>query len=62
MQGDQQLQEKAVDCLRVLTTADDVNKLSLFSIPAGVRGLIRILSEHSADEVRSSGSYRSRLP
>ena len=43
--------EKAVDCLRILTTGNDMNKLSLFSIPVGVRSLVRIMTTHEASEV-----------
>ena len=35
--------EKAVDCLRILTTGNDANKVSLFSIPAAMPALVRLM-------------------
>ena len=51
LQDDIALQEKAVDCLRILTTGNDLNQLALFSIPAGVRNLVRIMTLHKTNEV-----------
>lgn len=61
-QEDSVLQEKAVDCLRVLTTANDLNKLSLFSIPAGVRSLVNIMTRHQAGEARSRALRSFAIP
>ena len=44
--------EKAVDCLRILTTGNDANKVSLFSIPAAMPSLVRLMQ--AADQVGSS--------
>ena len=44
--------EKAVDCLRILTTGNDANKVSLFSIPAAMPALVRLMQ--AADQVESS--------
>lgn len=43
MQESAMLVEKTVDCLRVLTSDNEANKLALFSIPAGVKSLIQIM-------------------
>ena len=42
--------EKAVDCLRILTTGNDANKVALFSIPAAMPALVRLMG--SADQVQ----------
>ena len=33
-----------MDCLRVLTAGNELNKLALFGIPVGVRRLIQIMA------------------
>ena len=44
--------EKAVDCLRIITTGNDANKRALVDIPIALPGLTRLLSQPKA--VRSS--------
>ena len=50
--ADADVLEKAVDCLRILTTSNDSNKVALFTIPAGVPALVRLLSTTNPDQVR----------
>ena len=38
------LVEKTVDCLRVLTSGNEANKLALFGNPTGVRSLIQLMT------------------
>ena len=38
-----------MDCLRILTTGNDANKVALFSIPAAMPALVRLMS--SKDQV-----------
>ena len=45
--------EKAVDCLRILTTGNDANKIALFTIPAAVPALVKLMSPLQPDAVRS---------
>lgn len=45
------LVEKTVDCLRIITTGNNRNKLALFSIPAGVRRLISIMAANKPSAV-----------
>lgn len=40
--------EKAVDCLRIITTGNDANKRALVEIPIALRGLMRLLAEPKA--------------
>ncbi|KAK9861860.1 hypothetical protein WJX84_003228 [Apatococcus fuscideae] len=49
--ADADVLEKAVDCLRILTTSNDSNKVALFTIPAGVPALVRLLSTTNPDQV-----------
>ena len=49
--ADADVLEKAVDCLRILTTGNDSNKVALFTIPAGVPSLVRLLSTSNPDQV-----------
>ena len=42
-QVDEALVGKAVDSLRILTTGNEANKVSLFSIPSSVASLIRLM-------------------
>lgn len=41
-----------MDCLRILTTGNDANKVSLFSIPAAMPALVRLMQ--AADQVGQS--------
>lgn len=50
--ADADVLEKTVDCLRILTTGNDSNKVALFTIPAGVPSLVRLLSTTNPDQVR----------
>ncbi|KAK9864085.1 hypothetical protein WJX84_012086 [Apatococcus fuscideae] len=49
--ADADVLEKTVDCLRILTTGNDSNKVALFTIPAGVPSLVRLLSTANPDQV-----------
>ena len=49
--ADADVLEKTVDCLRILTTGNDSNKVALFTIPAGVPSLVRLLSTTNPDQV-----------
>jgi hypothetical protein len=40
--------EKAVDCLRIITTGNDANKRALVEIPIALPGLMRLLAEPKA--------------
>lgn len=40
--------EKAVDCLRIITTGNDANKRALVDIPIALPGLMRLLAEPKA--------------
>ncbi|KAK9803038.1 hypothetical protein WJX72_012250 [[Myrmecia] bisecta] len=44
------LVEKAVDCLRILTSGNEANKIALFTIPAAVPALVRLMGG-SPDQV-----------
>lgn len=37
--------EKAVDCLRIITTGNDVNKRALVEIPIALPALVRLLEQ-----------------
>lgn len=43
LQVDQQLVGKAIDCLRILTTGNDGNKVALFTIPSSLSSIVRLL-------------------
>ena len=45
--------EKAVDCLRILTTGNEANKVSLFTIPAAVPALVKLMGPTQPDAVRA---------
>ena len=45
--------EKAVDCLRILTTGNEPNKIALFTIPAAVPALVKLMSPSQPDAVRA---------
>lgn len=51
MQTEGELVEKTVDCLRILTTGNERNKLALYSIPAGVKRLISIMTANKPSAV-----------
>jgi len=53
MQADANLAEKAVDCLRILTTGNEQNQTALYGIPVGIRTLVQIMSTNSPTSVRS---------
>lgn len=40
--------EKAVDCLRIITTGNDANKRALVEIPIALKGLMRLLLQPKA--------------
>jgi hypothetical protein len=40
--------EKAVDCLRIITTGNDANKRALVEIPIALPGLMRLLADPKA--------------
>lgn len=52
VQADTDLTEKAVDCLRILTTGNERNQLALYSIPVGIRALVHIMTTSSPSSVR----------
>ena len=43
--------EKAVDCLRIITTGNDANKRALVEIPIALPGLMRLLADPKAVRV-----------
>jgi hypothetical protein len=47
------VQEKAVDCLRILTTGNDANRHALYSNHAAVSAIVR-LTQHRSEAVRPS--------
>ncbi len=53
LQTEGELIEKTVDCLRILTTGNERNKLALYSIPAGVKRLISIMTANEPSAVGS---------
>ena len=46
--------EKAVDCLRIVTTGNDANKRALVEIPIAVPALVALLSDDPT-QVRRTG-------
>lgn len=48
MQEQTETVEKAVDCLRIITTGNDANKRALVEIPIALPGLMRLLAEPKA--------------
>jgi hypothetical protein len=59
MQADAILAEKAVDCLRILTTGNERNQLALYNIPVAIRALVRIMTISSPTSVRpQADKYR----
>ena len=52
LQSDAALAEKAVDCLRILTTGNEHNQTALYGIPVGIRTLVNIISTNSPESVR----------
>ncbi len=47
--------EKAVDCLRIITTGNDANKRALVEIPIALPGLMRLLLEPKAVRICKYG-------
>ena len=52
--------EKAVDCLRIVTTGNDANKRALVEIPIAVPALVALLSDDPS-QVSRMVSCRSSL-
>ena len=52
--------EKAVDCLRIITTGNDANKRALVEIPIALPGLMRLLADPKA--VHADPCCRCQLP
>ena len=46
LQGSEEVVEKAVDCLRILTTDSEENKLALFTVKGAVASLTRLMTSH----------------
>lgn len=51
MQEKTETVEKAVDCLRIITTGNDANKRALVEIPIALPGLMRLLADPKAVRV-----------
>ena len=47
MQVDESVTEKAVDCLRILTTANEANKVALLTSASGLPSLVRLMETSS---------------
>lgn len=54
LQVDLSVTEKAVDCLRILTTGNEANKVALLTSASGLPCLVRLM-EQSPDQ--ASGSH-----
>ncbi len=50
LQVDMSVIEKAVDCLRILTTGNEANKVALLTSASGLPCLVRLM-ENSPDQV-----------
>lgn len=42
-----------MDCLRILTTGNEANKVALFTIPAAVPALVKLMAPTQPDAVRA---------